>query len=298
MKRKIILTLISSFILLGNSIAQSKDSTTDKPKGKFKLRQSFQSEDAKPEPAMITYTKPKGEKESFLIDAALGYAFPAKSDITITAYSEYHRNTLTEEESNTYQLGIASEWFTNKKFLSGDDQKNMSTTIINSNIEYSNDMLKKIESVQFSSEFTRLYGRREGTNHFLPNIWNQFGKFLAIEYFPSIGVEWESRLKTEKDSAKGNIGRLTGKLYSSFYPFYFAAKDRIELFVNGAFRYDVINKTKFTDKTHPSIEAGINFILSKSKPKASIGFSYNNIDDPGTGKEKQKFFLIAFKVKH
>ena len=291
------LIAMSCFMLFTDCMAQLKDSSATKPKGKFMLRQSFQSEDTKPEPALITYTKPKGEKESYLIDAALGYSFPAKSYSTTTAYSEYHKNTLTEEESNTFQIGVVNEWFTNKQYLSGDNPKNMSTTIINTTAEYSNNMFKKIESIQFSSEFTRLYGRRVGSNAFLPNAWNQFGKFLAIEYFPSAGIEWESRLKAENDSAKGSIGRVSGKLYVSFYPFPSTSNERIELFVNGVYRYDVINTTKFTDRTHPSIEAGVNFILSKSKPKASIGFSYNNIDDPGAGKEKQNFILVAFKIK-
>ena len=269
----------------------------EKPKGSFKLRQSFQSENTKPEPATITYTKPKSEKESFLVDAALGYTFPANSRRTVTAYSEYHRNTLVDEKSNTLQFGFAYEHFTNDSFLIDDQPKNYRTTVINVNGKYSNDMVKKIESAQLSGEITLVRGRQPKSRAFLPNAWNEFGKNLAVIYYPSVGIEWESRLKTENDSAKGSIGRVSGKLYVSIFPFAAAVKDRIELFANTAMRYDVINTTLYDDRTHPSIETGVNFILSKSKPKASIGISYNNIDDPGSGKEHQDFWLVALKVK-
>jgi len=270
---------------------------SEKPKGSFKLRQSFQSEDTKPEPAAITYTKPKSEKESYLVDAALGYTFPASSQRTITAYGEYHRNTLVDEKSNNLQLGFAYEYFTNNNFLTDDKPENKRTTVIKANGEYSNDMVKKIESAQLSGEITILRGRTVGSKAFLPNVWNELGENLGVVYYPSAGIEWESRLKAENDSAKGSIGRVMGKLYISIFPFAKAVKGKIEFFANTAIRYDAINTTLFGDRTHPCLETGVNFILSKEKPKAALGVSYNDIDDPGSGKEHQNFWLVALKVK-
>lgn len=266
---------------------------------KLKIRQSFQSEDTKPEPAAITYTHPKDKAESFLIDAALGISFFSKTRKTLTGYAEYHRNTLVDVASNTLQAGAAYELHTNPNYLSGDNRKiNGATSIINLNGKYSHDKINNIHSLQASGEITLLFAPALYRKAFLPNYFNQLGNQLAIEYFPSAGLEYEGRIKTGNDSTKGNIARAMGKIYISVYPLSKLLNNQVELFSNFSYRYDVVNTTLVKGRSHPSIETGINFIIYKKDAKRfSLCASYNDINNPASGQVKQNFWLIAFKVK-
>lgn len=267
-------------------------------KPSIKIRQSFESADTKPEPATITYTNPKGKASSYLVDAAFGISAAANPRQTITGLVEYHRNTLVDEETNTLQAGLSYELFANKEFMTGDNPAvNGATTIITSTAKYSDNRIDKVRSFQLSGEVTRLYapGIIKG---FVPNVWHQVGKQLAIEYFPSVGFEYEGRFKTEEAEQKGSILRGMGKLNISIYPLSGALNNNAELFFNSAYRHDVINSTGEADRTHPSVETGVNFVFfRKDGKKISLGGSYNKIDDPALGKEKQEFLLIALKVK-
>ncbi len=286
--RKLLMLPVFAFFFSYNSQAQ-----------KIKIRQSFQSEDTKPEPAAITYTHPKDKQESFLVDAALGISAFSKTRKTLTGYAEYHRNTLVDAVSNTLQAGAAYELHTNPNYLSGENRKiNGSTSIINLNGKYSNDKVNSIQSLQASGEITLLFAPGLYPKAFLPNYFNQIGNLLAIEYFPSAGFEYEGRIKTGNDSTKGNIARGMGKIYLSIYPLSKLLNNQVELFSNFSYRYDVINTTLVNDRSHPSVEAGINFIFYKKDSKRlSLCASYNNIDNPASGQVKQNFWLVAFKVK-
>jgi hypothetical protein len=270
-------------------------------KSQIQVRQSFQSADTKPEPALFTYTKPKNKDESYLVDAAIGISHSFNPRNTLTIFGEYHRNTLSDEQQNTIQAGLSYELFTNNQYgiAPGTRAANGSTTVITVNGKYSDNKIKEIRSLQLSGEITRLYVRGYYPGAFLPNAWNPLGRGLAIEYFPAVGVEVEDRIRVEEVSVKGVITRAVSKLYVSVYPLSMFVNNRIELFGNAAFRYDIINTTDLDDRTHPVLETGVNFILYRAgNHKISIGGSYNNIDDPGSGKEKQNFWLIAFKVKY
>ena len=98
---KIFLLIFSCTIIVSSLFAQTSDSTKTSDKDKrftktLKIRESFQSEDTKPEPATFTYTKPQYGKESFLIDAALGFSMvdTMHPNLNWNLFGEYHRNTL------------------------------------------------------------------------------------------------------------------------------------------------------------------------------------------------------------
>lgn len=291
MKRSI--SLFCIFFLITTSIYSQKAG--------IKIRQSFQSSDAKAEPATVTYTKPKDKAASYLVDGALGISLPASDRQTVSGFFEYHRNTLADEVSNTIQAGATYELYTNKNYFGSDNKaQSGSTTLINATAKYSDNKIKHIQSFQLSGEITRLYAKGLfPRGSFLPNAWNQTGKQLAIEYFPSLGFEYEGRIKTKSDLDKGNIFRGVIKLDVSVYPFSTVFKNEIELFSNFHYRRDLINTISADDRTHPSIEAGASFVLyRKDSQKISLGASYNNIDNPGIGQEKQNFWLVALKVKY
>ncbi len=262
----------------------------------IRLRQSFQNSNETPDPAVISYTKPRNEKGSYYIDAGLGYAFSQQARGDWFVFVEHHRNSMVNDESNSLQFGVGNEWFTNKHFLTNDDNKNRYTANIISNAKYSKDFINKIQSLQASFEITPVIAPRLNSNALLPNTFVQWGKEFAIEYFPSAGIEWETRLQRDIDSTKGSIGRAMFKLNVNAYPFFTSLKNRIELYFDGTLRQDVINTTDYSKGFYPSLKTGVNLLFTK-KPLISIGGSYNNIQNPGLGIPKQEFFMVALKIK-
>ena len=270
-----------------------------KSKLQFKLRQSFQSEDTKPEPAAITFTKPKSAKGSFLIDAALGLRLAGKDNLSFSAFGEYHRNTLIDAQQNVIQSGLAVEWYTNKTFNVDDQRKNSHTAIINLNAKYSKDVIAKAHSLQFTGEVTPLFLRGSNTKAFLPNDdHNHIGKAFDLLYCPAIGFEDQYTFQAVNDSAKGNAFRGVAKLYIGIRPLPDILKSKIELFGDFAERYDFINSTKYTERNHTLIKTGINYILFEANNKfAKIGASFNKGSNPAEGLQDQEYYLISLKVK-
>jgi hypothetical protein len=265
----------------------------------LKLRQSFQSEDTKPEPAAFTFTKPKDGKASFLIDAALGLKLINKPTLGITFFGEYHRNTLIATVQNTIQGGLAAEWFTNKNFNINDEPKNSKTAIINFNTKYSRDVVAKTHSVQITGEITPLFLRGIHTKALLPNDdHNHIGNAFDLLYFPAVGFEDQYTFQAANDSAKGNVFRAVGKIYIALKPLPKLLNSRIEFFADFTERYDLQNSTKYTGKSHPLIQTGINCILFQTDNKfAKIGASFNKGANPSQGLRKQEYYLICLKVK-
>jgi hypothetical protein len=264
----------------------------------WKLRNSFQSEDLKSKAAMFTYTKPKNGNESYLIDAALGLQMSWRPDLSMNVFGEYHRNTLVDKAQNTIQGGLASEWYTNSTFNIDASDQNSRTAIINFTAKYSNDIINKVESIQSTGEITVLFTRLNRTNYFLPNVINKIDNFCSILYFPSLGYEWEGRIQSKNDSTKGNIVRAVGKVNISIFPLPICLKSRIELFGDFAYRYDVINSTKYTEYSHPWLQSGVNFVISDDKKIAiKLSCSYNKGANPAQGLKDQEYVLIALTIK-
>jgi hypothetical protein len=265
----------------------------------LKLRQSFQSEDTKPEPAALTFTKPSGAKASFLVDGALGLKIVNQPTFGLTFFGEYHRNTLITTPQNTIQGGLAAEWFTNKKFNINDERKNSTTTIINLNTKYSRDVVAKTHSLQFAGEITPLFLRKDRKNALLPNDdHNHIGKAFDLVYYPAIGLEDQYTFQAKNDSARGNVLRAVGKIYVGIKPLPELLKSRIELFADFKERYNLQNSTDYRHRNFAFIQTGINFILFQTDGKfAKIGASFNKGANPSQGLTEQEYYLISLKVK-
>ncbi|MDQ2720773.1 MAG: hypothetical protein M3Z26_13575 [Bacteroidota bacterium] len=289
----------TSFLIFFFSIFSLFVTAQKHKKFQIKLRESFQSEDTKPEPATFTFTKPKTGNESFLIDAALGVKLISKANLSFSLFGEYHRNTLIDVAQNVIQGGTALEWFTNKTFNVDDQKKNSSTAIINLNGKYSKDVVAKAHSLQFTGEVTPLFLRKNSTNAFLPNDYhNHVGKAFDLLYIPAIGFEDQYTFQAANDSAKGNVLRAVAKLYIGLRPLPQLLKSKIELFGSFNERYDVANSTKYNTRSHPLIQTGINFIIfEKNNQFAKIGASYNKGSNPAQGLIEQHYYLMSLKVK-
>jgi hypothetical protein len=270
-----------------------------KPKFQLKLRQSFQSEDSKPEPASFTYTKPKDSKASYLVDAALGVNLINKPNLGLNLFGEYHRNTLIDKEQNSIQSGLAIEWYTNNTFNTNSSLINSKTAILNFTAKYSKNIIDTTHSLQITAEITPLFLRGSFKKVLLPNDYhNHIGTVFDFLYFPAAGFENQYTFQAANDSAKGNVFRGVAKIYLGIKPLPKLFKSKIELFGDFAERYDFLNTTKFNERNHPLMQTGINFILLETASKyAKIGASFNKGSNPAQGLKDQEYYLISLKVK-
>ncbi len=261
---------------------------------RLKIRESFQSEDTKPEPASVSYTKPESAASSYLIDGGLAFTIINSDQYSLRMFSEYHRNTLIDKEQKTLQAGLAAEFMTNKNYGAAGKHTRW---VFTASADYNRDYLDSLHSLQASGEATILFSGRTGL---LPNHYNRcFNNYLGVEYFPSVGVEDDYRIQTKHDSLNGNIFRPVLKIYVGLYPFSRFLDGRIEVFGSWNFKYDLIKNTnEDIDESHLLIKAGLNVVLVKQGNRfVKLGFSYNAGSDPLKGLKEQTYSLISFKVK-
>ncbi len=280
--------LMSNLIIYGQNIGPFQ----------IQLRESFQSSDKKPNPATFTYTHPKDGKESYLIDAALGLKLYGDPVMSLSFFGEFHKNTLVNKEQHAIQSGVALEWWTNKNFNTDDSEENSKTIILNFSGKYSNNIKDQIESMQLTGELTGLFTRLGRENCILPNANNNVGEILDFKYYPSIGFEAEGRFETKNDSTKGSIVRGVGKLNLNFVPLPILLKSSIEIFVDFAIRYDLLNSTKYSDYYHPWFEGGMNVVIfDDGKKSVKVNVSYTKGSNPAQGLKEQEFYSVSLKVK-
>lgn len=275
------------------------------------LRQSFSSAATRPKPAAFTYTNPEGKPASYLIDAALGLTYPIGQSANapiLGLIGELHRNTLVEQQQYTIQGGATMEWFTNPNFNSmGGDSSG--TAVLNFTGEYKDNRIKEAGSELIIVEAT-LLGLPKNPSRFYPNTVVSLGKFntdissgsiLDFYYSPSIGIEQENRFRAKTEDDKGNIVRGFAKLYAGVRPFpvFFESRLKPEIFADLEHRYDAVNTTGISGRSHPLSKVGINFILigNNGSKFAKLEFSYNNGSNPAEGLEDQRYYLVALKVK-
>ena len=303
MKKKIFTIIIYLFAVISVTAQDSTKylSRFDKFIQRIKLRQSFQSEDSKPEPAIFTLLKPKDSKVSFLIDAAMGINISNKSNKVINLFGEYHRNTLIDKEQNSIQSGLSIKFLTNKTYNINTDKKNSKRAIINFNAKYSRDIIDTTHSFQMSCEITPLFLRGESKSPFFPNDnQNHINNAFDISYFPAIGLENQWTFQAANDSAKGNILRGVAKIYIGIKPLPKLLKSKLEFYCDLTERYDFLNSTKYNNKSHPLIQTGINLIIYESEDKdkyVQLGASFNKGSNPAQGLKDQEYYLVSLKVK-
>ncbi|WP_159478244.1 hypothetical protein [Dyadobacter sp. 3J3] len=259
------------------------------------VRQSFESSDKKSEPAAFLATFPKGKGASFLIDGGIGLEKELSLNrLYFKAVVEYHRNTLIEKKQNNGQLGGGIEWF----IRPAEKQNN---GIVTSDLKYVRDAVADKASVVWAGEITPF------SKIFNKPIY-RCNKVLAWVLSPAAGFEYQNTFdapEATKDSLRGNIlrGVLKGKVSLSLLDRParvggIAGPTYLQLYVNTAFRYDVVNTTETPAGWHPYLDTGLIFYpVHKQNNKFSLGLSYVNGENPAKGLARQEYFLFAFRVK-
>lgn len=273
----------------------------------FDLVKSFQSNQDKLKPAVISFTIPNKKESSLLINAALGIDVvpllfdETKELISLFPYIEYNRNTMIDKDQNQLSSGLYFEWIL-------ESEKSKFMPVITSTVKYSNDYVSKIESLQ-GEFFIAPTWTRVGISN---NNWYVPGNFVKIdksgvfgfEYVPYFGIELDQRFRAKADSLKGNITRFVFKIESilHFFPKIDEAGKFLYYYVEMNLGYQYRNvlfhsAEGFVWNSH-NFCASLNYIFSKNdKTNESIGIDYVNGPDPTKAFEDQNYFGLSLKVK-
>lgn len=270
---------------------------------KLILRKSFDSKNNMSKAAVITYTNPKNNKESWLLSAAIGIDLLENTDkiLLLNPYFEYHRNTLVDSEQNNWQTGLSFEMQTSD--LSKPDRS--WSPVILSSIKYNRDQENEISSFQGNLYFTPIFkGKALDPKFFwLPNTTVNFGNLFQFIYTPYVGLENENRFATETESAEGYIYRALIRITSNIllFPKSEKCRDKFEFATDWQYRYNFSENVEdliFNDHRYFTVSFNyIFFSANEGKKSAKIGFDYTNGDNPAKNFEKQSFYAISLKLK-
>ncbi len=276
---------------------RSQDSFLDR----FTLRQSFQSTNARAEPAIFTFTKPKEKEASWLLNAAVGYNLLKNNSavLRLNPYFEYHKNTLIDRMQNNWQVGLSSEW-QSRDFT----QKQWSPIFITA-IKYNEDKIKKNTSFQGNLFFTPLFkGKAMDPLYFwIPNNTSNFGRAFQFSYTPYIGLENENRINTEIEASSGNIYRAVFRITSEVSLFPQNEQLRGKFMFNVDWQYRNNFRETVADLTateHKYFTTSFNYTFfsdNDGSKSAKIGLDYTNGENPTRNFEQQSFYAISLKVK-
>lgn len=277
--------------------ARSQDSFLDR----LTLRQSFQSRNARAEPSIFTFTKPKEKQASWLLNAAIGVNLLKSSNavLTLDPYFEYHKNTLIDRVQDNWQVGISSEW-QSRDFT----QKQWSLIFITA-IKYNEDKIKNNTSFQGNLYFTPLFkGKAMNPVYFwIPNNTSNFGRAFQFSYTPYIGLENENRINTETDTSSGDIYRAIFRITSevSLFPQNEQMRGKFEFNVDWQYRNNFRETvTDLTATEHKYFTSSFNYIFfseNDGTKSAKIGLDYTKGENPTRNFEQQSFYAISLKVK-
>lgn len=273
----------------------------DKFIDRFTLRQSFQSKNDKAEPAVFTFTKPKQNDESWLLNAAVGYNL-LKSSVTVLTvdpYFEYHKNTLIDKKQDNWQAGVSTEW------QMRDLSEQIWSPIWISAVKYNEDRIKQTTSFQGNIYFTPLFkGKGLKPKYFwIPNNASNFGELFQFIYSPYLGFENENRIRTQNESSSGSIYRALFRLTSAITLFPKSEKlcEKFEFTIDWQYRNNFEETVdSLTDSEHTFLTMSFNyafFSAEDGKKVAKIGIDYTNGENPTKNFEQQSFYAVNIKVK-
>ena len=268
---------------------------------KLTIRKSFDSKNDKAEAAIFTYTHPKENPESWLLDVALGYDLTTtcKEILTIDPFFEIHRNTLTDKKQYTYQSGLSLEWqiknMVNKKW----------SPILIFTPKYSSDQLKMSDSFKSNLYFTPLFkGRGLKAKWFwMPSISTNVGNIFQFSYTPYVGFENENNLKSNNDSLKGSSYRFIFKITStlSLFPKSSKLKEKFDFTFDWQYRNTLANNILVNNKNELHyFSTGFNYTIyntEKLKKFVKIGIDYTNGENPDKDFKEQSYYALSIKVK-
>ncbi|MGE9313221.1 hypothetical protein ACLOAU_16345 [Niabella sp. CJ426] len=260
---------------------------------RLEVAESMSTAEQKDAPAQFQITLPKKDTASWLLNLGVSYLINLKSQTSIsTIEAEYHRNTLTDEEQNNFQIGY------------GLTQKLETWLYLDADAKYVYDGVKIKNSLASNLLFS-LYndGGQNSLNLNVPNYYNEKKQTLCItQYF---GAQIQSIFKAKNVANEGfilrplfNIGVQYdfNKKKDSTEGKYTKPKPLVGLFTDYTGRVDAVNSTDTREHYTQLFKAGIEYFLAYQPLKVSIGGSFNYGSDPRAGLEKQQFWLISLNI--
>lgn len=276
-----------------DSISSRVTNSPNKDTGFFKflssahisIAKSFtgSSSDAK-HPASFFWYKDFGNKYSYsLIDLGLKwtpYDLSKKShNLLFTPKFEWHEDGDTtsknKNKKNSIDLGVNIEY---------QKQNGDMYPIFIGSLEYKNDFIKKIPTVNFSG-YASLFAR----NKFWPGSMKirDSKSDLIFRYYPYTGFEYYVSATTISKTAAYWGSRISFE----FYPF--------TRFIQTTFDYTY--RVKLFDNLYKQgnlqwLSVGLNYYLD-SKKRIGVGFSYNRGNDPNNSFSFTNLFDFGLKIQ-
>lgn len=294
-------------------------STSDKKKfwgtliEKVTIQNEIDPAPDKPEPALFQLTFPKGEDDSWIVDAAIGLKFETKGTWIkdsngqivaekgktkwgLTPSFSYHRNTAVEKEQYNWQTGVSFSFANINRKTSASSAVDFSH-YASISLKYSRNVIDSIQSFLSTGQYDlfRNGGRLNiGTytytdSPFLlylsitPSYQLQYN-FLAnskinegVIFRPQIKANFEISTNLEKEQK--NI------------------KKKISLNAEYTSRYDVANSTGIREYYTHLFKTGLNFYLLNDPMTVTLSGTFNYGSDPAQGLKNQQFWLVGLKLQ-
>ncbi len=293
---------------------------------RLQIRQSFESDDAKENPAVFSLTFPKDTNSSYLIDIGVSYRLSDNAKQSYGAIvAEYHRTNLIDEEVNNLQVGYKHKWTFKKPNLEASTWEGIlnnlnnpfGSFVLNTSAKFRRDKIEGSAGVVGTFLFS--YFKLGAPNKTSLGAWNiqqqKPGKVLKTNnkfawlLIPEAGIEFQHNFKADSTLFKGFVGRTVGKINLSFGTTKTNPKSQyVPLFkwlftADIAMRYDLIGEQYTDSRFHPMIQTGLDIYLVNDKPlNLVLGAAFTYGDNPVEGFREFKFepqnmWVIALKVK-
>jgi hypothetical protein len=267
----------------------------------FQLRQSFETSDEQEDPAKLQFTLPGGGKNSWLIDAAIGFTIPdlSKGAFTSKFAAEYHRNTSLVNVQNNYQFGYNLRWFER-----GDRNFKL---ILTGNAKFVRDVADTSSSIAVTFNLSGYKRKGNGvkwnrptyldnykfTYCFSPYFAGQYQQLITANTKQATGVIFRPILNASGSFAinKPMVDKETGK--RSLTP-----PKLIELLAGYTALYAVVNTTASNEGYTKLFKTGVNYyFLDNNSASISLGGNYNIGSDPLNGLKNQNFWQFTLQVE-
>lgn len=248
---------------------------------------SMQTLDLSERPAAFQITLPKSRAPSYLINLGIAVVLDRHTQVNFVSdlNAEYHRNTMTDAEQNSFSAGYGFKWLfvraaTTDYFMTGD-------------MQYVYDGEHIVNSLAGTFLFTLFRdGKKMNWNTHNFRLNNRF----SYEFAPFAGVQMQDAFKSRQKNAEGFILRPLFRVHGLLAlhkkegpPF-----DKIlALYCDYTGRTDLINSAPTRERYSQLLHAGINYYLAYSPFEVSVGTSYNSGSDPLNGLAKQRYWQIS-----
>lgn len=282
--------------------------------GQISIRQSFNDDEQKENPAQFTITLPKDKEASYLADVALKLKISgmASNRSERSIITEYHRNNLADEEVNNFQVGlklmhvfkkpVAPENITD--LLNPNYVQTYKTLKLNATLKYRYDKIEGAHGLAATALFNYF---QQGAVRMRWSAWNRNNNFGFL-IIPKFGVEIQENFSADSTRYKGFVGRTVAgtsislgrtlpNTANAFVPLY-----RWLINIDAMARYDAVGEKHTDSRFHPLLKAGIDFYITNNPVKIILGPAFTFGDNPIEGFrefkfEPQQFWAFALKIQ-